>query len=307
MRHQHPLKPLIEKTVESQDIKADEVSIPSFKYDPRSLGYNTEHRHGTTIPGFWPGNSKEFGLLSYQDRNYMLIRDNAKYGAQDMQESLNAQGIISSYAWLFAQACYQGFSTYNDMTYPLTTQTIVTDGQNWSFYTYQMNTTLVHSHNVDDNPRYNQCWGTKEMQLFEKIDDNGKLLGLNDAVLKNLIQFYINTPQQRDCVMKPYLGAKEKKIADIENPERREFLEKTYKYMVSNRPRARLMPEIYNWEKIYKVDHNTKPLQPKRRFFELGVNPYQRRLDEHTPVYIPRDLRARGPHDKKKWRPMFYP
>jgi small subunit ribosomal protein S30 len=257
---------------------------------------------GTTIPGFWPGNAREFGLLSYVNRDSTLSEH------PDKQDVLHAQGVLSSYAWLFGQACYQGFSTFNDPTYPLATQTVITDGKFWSFYAYQLNTTLVHSDNCDKNPRYNQCWGTKEMQLFETIDEKGNIQGLNEEVLTNLVKFYMNQPKPVDQTkLKPLLGQTEKKIADIEDEKRRVFLESSYKHLVSNRPRHRLAPEVYSWEKIYKIDHDTKPLAPKRRFFELGINPFKRSLDEHQPVYIPGALRPRGKKDRKKWEPTYYP
>lgn len=216
-------------------------------------------------------------------------------------------GIISSYAWLLAQACYQGFSTYNDMNYGLASQTVITDGKFWSFYKYQMNTTCMHTSLNRENYRYNKCWGTKEMKLYDVIDDKGKIQGLNDDVLKNLIQFYINQPKAREHEMKPFLGMKEKKVADIEDVKQRDWLEKRYKHLVSNRPRHRLTPEVYSWEKLYKIDNDTKPLARRLRFFELGINPFRRQLNDHQPKYIPRHLRARGYKDKKIWEPTYYP
>lgn len=130
-----------------------------------------------------------------------------------------------------------GFSTFNDITYPLTTQTVITDGQWWSFCVYQLNTTLVHSENVTKNPKRNVCWITEPIKLFDKIE-NEKVQGFNEEVLKNLIKFYVNTPEERVGVdLKPYLGKSEKVIADIEEDERRNWLEKYYKHLVSNRPR----------------------------------------------------------------------
>lgn len=308
LRHQFPLEAIQDVNLENQNYVEDKIEIPSYKFDPQTIGYVRDYRHGTTIPGFWPGNVREFGLLSFQDRIYMSTRDNIAYGSADQQEALHAQGILSSYSWLLGQACYQGFSTFNDVTYPLTTQTVITDGKFWSFYVYQLNTTLVHSDNCDKNPRYNQCWGTNEMRLFETIDQDGKIQGLNDEVLMNLIHFYINQPKHRPHIeMKPFLGTTEKKIADIGDDKRRIFLEQVYKHMLTNRPRHRLVPESYAWEKIYKIDNDTKPLSPKRRFFELGINPFKRRMNEHQPTYIPRDLRPRGKKDRKKWEPMYYP
>jgi len=46
LRHKLPLEALTDaKTI------GTEITVPSFKLDPRTLGYTTDHRHGTTIPG----------------------------------------------------------------------------------------------------------------------------------------------------------------------------------------------------------------------------------------------------------------
>lgn len=245
--------------------------------------------------------------MSYNSRSFLSSR-NAAYGSDDNQNAIHANAILSSYAWLFGQACYQGFSTFNDPTYPLTTQTIITDGQFWSFYVYQLNTTQVHQDAINTNSKVNRCWGTPEMKLYETIDENGKLIGFNDDVLKHLIQFYINKPVARNAIdMKPYLNKDEPILAYIEDEKRRQFLQNGFKHFNSNRARHRLVPEIYHWEKIYKIDNKTKQLAPKRRFFELGINPFARKLSDHTPPYIPKVLRPGGPKSKDKWEKLYYP
>uniref|UniRef100_A0AAG5D2G6 28S ribosomal protein S30, mitochondrial n=1 Tax=Anopheles atroparvus TaxID=41427 RepID=A0AAG5D2G6_ANOAO len=306
LRHKQMLEPLLAKDLEAFDISQDNVEVPEFRYDPLALGYMTEFRHATTVPGFWPGDQHEFGLLSYQRRSHAINRQ--RYCAvNDLDETLQAQGILSSFAWLLGQACYQGFSVVNDLTYPLTTQTVITDGKNWSFYAYQLNTTLFHSDQVDNNARYNLCWGTKDLQLYESIDDSGKIHGLNDDVLRHLIMFYINQPKNRAVELKPYLCPKETRIADIEDENRRVFMEQAYKHIASNRPRHLLVPEVYQWEKIYKIDHKTRPMDPKRRPFELGENMYKRRMDEHALKYIPRAVRPGGPKSLPKFETTYYP
>lgn len=76
------------------------------------------------------------------------------------------------------------------------------------------------------------------MKLYESIED-GKLIGFNDQVVKNLIKFYANVPEERVGVeMKPYLGEDEKLIADIKDDKRRQWLEDRFKILVSNRPRS---------------------------------------------------------------------
>lgn len=307
LRHKLPLNSFGHDNLDSLDVNQDKVEIPEFRYDPITLGYRTEQRHATTIPGFWPGDQHEFGLISFQRRSHAQIRP-TYCAVDDLQEALHAQGIFSSYAWAFGQACYQGFSTFNDLTYPLTTQTVITDGKKWSFYAYQLNTTLVHSDHADLNPRYNQCWGTKELQLYDHVDESGKVHGLNDEVLLHLISFYMNVPQAREGVdLKPYLCTTETRVADMLDEKRRVFMEQAYKHIASNRPRHRPEPELYQWEKIYKVDNSTRPLEPKRRPFELGENMYQRRMDEHAMKYIPRKVRPDGPKSKPRFEATYYP
>ncbi|XP_070495949.1 large ribosomal subunit protein mL65 [Chironomus tepperi] len=307
MRHQYPLESFEDINFDAMTKQNENIPMESiYSVDPLAHGYHTFHRHGVSVPGFWPGNVREYGLLSYHDRTHLIKRSHV-LGIKDDIDALHSQGILSSFAWTYAQSCYQGFSTYNDMTYPLTTQTVITDGQHWSFYKYQLNTTITHTELDTPNYKYNKCWGTNEMKLYEHIDENGKIHGMNDEVLKQLLRLYINEPKSRNYEMKPYLDPKEKKIADIEDVDRRQWLETIYKYLVSNRPRQYLVPEIYHWENIYKIKFQTMPLDKKLRFFEYGINPFQRQLNEHIPEYIPRDLRANGPHDKKKRRATYYP
>lgn len=256
------------------------------------------------IPGYWPGDQDEFGLLSIHGRGHILTRQES-FGEQDNLEALHCQAMKASFGWLLAQANYQGFTAYNDITYPLVTQTAITNGKLISFYAYQLNTILMHNEFSDQNPKHNICFGTKPLELYERVE-NGKIVGLNEDVLKMLVQFYLNVPEKRDYEMKPYLGAEEKVIADIEDDKRRVWLENTYKNLVSNRPRHNLIPEVYHWEQIYKIKFNTRFSEAKRRPFEIGENPIKRRLDEHLPVYIPKVLRS-FPKSKKKWEPTYYP
>ncbi|KAJ4433110.1 large ribosomal subunit protein mL65 [Periplaneta americana] len=302
LRHELPLPPV----VDMQESESADLDVPFFKYDPKVIGFHVDRRHGTNIPGFWPGDPNEFGLLSYHHRGHILRRWE-HYGPDDRAETLHVQAILASYAWLLSQACYQGFSTFNDVTYPFVTQTVITNGKLWSFYLYQLNTTLLHSDQVLNNPRRNLCWGTPEMKLFEAIED-GKVIGFNDEVLRYLLKFYLNTPRAREGVeMKPYLNKEEMHLADIDDEKRRAWLEQEFKHMYANRERHILPYEIYNWEFLYKIRHKTRPIEPRRRPFELqNVNPFRRRYDEHVPKYIPRKFREKGKW-RKKFEDMYYP
>lgn len=243
-------------------------------------------------------------MLSYHGRGYILKRSES-YGEEDNIEALHCQAMKASFGWLLAQANYQGFTTYNDVTYPLVSQTVITNGKLISFYVYQLNTIVMHDDKMKQNTRFNICYGTKPLQLYETIE-NGKVKGLNDEVLKMLVQFYLNAPEERKHEMKPYLNAEEQVVADIEDDNKRCWLENTYKHLSSNRPKHNLLPEVYLWEKIYKIDHKTRFFEAKRRPFELGINPFSRRLDDHLPPYIPKVLRP-YPKSRKKFETTYYP
>uniref|UniRef100_A0A1A9VU90 Uncharacterized protein n=1 Tax=Glossina austeni TaxID=7395 RepID=A0A1A9VU90_GLOAU len=306
LRHRFQLAPWKDET-EIENPKLAE-KLPRYEFDPVTLGFTRSYRHGTNIAGYWPSNLPGFGYLSYQSRAVMQIRP-ASYGADDFKDAIHAQAIQSSFAWLLAQANYNGFNTYSELTYPMNSQTIVTNGRTWSFYEYQLNTLLTNSNAIDRNPKVNYCRGTEELNLYEAIDENGKIKGFNDLVLRQLIKFYTKIPnvQRSAAELQPYLNAQTKRIADYVEDEKRDFLDKTYKYLASNRPRHLELPEIYSWEKIYKIDNKMRPLEARRRFFELNINPWRRTLDQHQKEYIPKALRPEGPKSKKKWKPSYYP
>lgn len=166
---------------------------------------------------------------------------------------------------------------------------------------------VMHSKYINENPKRNICWATDELNLFENIVD-GKIIGFNDDVVAKLVKFYANAPEERLGInMSPYLGDKERVISDYGDDDKRQWLEKEYKYLVSNIPRFKEAPEVYNWEKLYKVDHKTRMQERRSRFFELGINPYQRKLDERQPYYIPRAQRPHLPRGKGRYMKEYFP
>lgn len=270
------------------EVDYNNLDVPFWEYDPRTVGVTTDYRPIVNTPGCWPGDMYKFGLLSIHKRQFRHtafernIRDD---------ETLKRQGIIASFGWLQAQANFLGFNTFNDITYPIVTQTVITDGKFWSFFTYQMNTLLVNNEHIKENPKKNICWSTDEIKLFEGIEGD-KVVGLNEDVLRMLVQFYTNGPEERLGVnLTPYLSSKEKVNADYEDDDKRQWIEKEYKILTSRRPRYLMPYELYHWEKIYKVDHQTRFMDKRLRPFERFENPYKRRLDDRLAPYVPKALR----------------
>jgi len=313
LRHSLPLRPLELKsqpepsTEQEADVTRDPdlKQVPVLRYDPGFYDLEKIRRHGTNIPGFWPGDRSEFGLLSYHSRGHLLGRPHT-YGDDDISHTVHAQAMLAGYAWLLAQAAYQGFSTFHDVTYPMATTTVVTDGRVFSFYASQLNTLLLHDEYIDINSRVNVCYGLPTCELYQRIEGD-EFVGWNDKALELLVEAYLNAPEAREGVdMKPYVNKSVPLVKDIDHEERRVFLHDRFRHLYSNRPRHQLLPEIYDWERIYKVKFNTRPMDAKRRFFELGEDPFKRRLDEHQYKYIPKN--TRDPKNRKKcYKDTFYP
>lgn len=101
LKYKHPLREIIPLS----DCENLALDVPTFKLNPKVLNYNLEKRHLTNIPGFWPGDENEFGLLSYHNCTYLQER-REKYN--DIPTALTVQAVLASYSWLLSQACYQG-------------------------------------------------------------------------------------------------------------------------------------------------------------------------------------------------------
>ncbi|CAG2176320.1 unnamed protein product, partial [Oppiella nova] len=182
--------------------------IGEYKYRLLNLGYNIRRHSLSTLPGFWSDCSNGFdfpNLICHSRHNLKVreLRNGRSY--DDDQQVLDGMAISSSFAWLHSLASNLGFSIFHELTYPLVTHAIITDGQFWSFYVYQLNTHCFHS-DVDNNLLRNVCWSSGELKLFDSYE-NGRLIGVNDEVIKLLIKFMAREPQLSDgCVLRPYLS-----------------------------------------------------------------------------------------------------
>jgi len=101
-----------------------------------------------------------------------------------------------------------GFSYIHDLTYPFTTQCVVTDGRLFRFFCYQLNTLRLW---IDDgiepssNPLRNVMWASDPMPLY-----NPDTQTLNEDVLKILLKCILLRPQVRQGVdMRPCLPDEE--------------------------------------------------------------------------------------------------
>lgn len=87
-----------------------------------------------------------------------------------------------------------GFWCMEDLTRPFVSQAVITDGRYFSFFCYQLNTLALTVQTDAGNPRKNVSWGTDSLPLYQGVSGD-KVDGLDDGVLRLLLQFLLNRPQ----------------------------------------------------------------------------------------------------------------
>lgn len=282
------------EVVARDDVLATAGEVPTSALDPRSYGLKFKHYHATTTTGSWPSEGKQHGHLFLHTKEYEE-RFRTVYGEHNLRDAFVHKALVSSFSQAQAHATYLGFGPVTELTYPLVQQSVFTNGRRWTLGLYQLNTCALHSEKAVNNPYNNILWLSEEEELFEGVDSGG-VKGLNTSLLTSLVAVYLKKGVARPDPT-PYLPLKY--VAN--HPACEEYREEFHQYFLwlsSNRKRARDKPEMYLWEKIYKVDFKTRPFEPPRRFFEPHFNqkdPGQQRLDDYAPHYIPKAQR------KRKW------
>lgn len=246
IRNADPLEPFLNR----EDNLCCTNKVKKYCYDPTTAGLPFRTRYATSVPGFWPADSCGFGTLSIHTREDSLFLTQL-YGENSLSSTLHNAGVLSSFAWLLGLAYYKGFSPFQEVTYPFTTQTVITNGQCWSFYAYQLNTICL-SQDVSRDSVQNVCWATSELKLFDIVED-GQVKGFNNNVLKHLVKFIINPPKKLEGVnLTPYLNA-------VHHPDETWVsINKNWKDKYANRPGVHKHKELNLWEKIYKIKFNAK-------------------------------------------------
>jgi len=248
VRNTQPLPSFVDR----DDPLCTTYSVPEYYYDTRTCGLPNSTRYPTSVPGFWPGDPCGFGSLSIITSE-KIEKAVFLFGEDCIQELLHGCGVLHSFSWLTALAHYKGFSPFQEITYPSSTQTIITNGRQWSFYAYQLNTICL-CENLNTNQYQNICWGTPAMNLFDSVE-NDQVIGYNDEVVKLFVKFLLRAPEEREGVnLTPYL-----RQAEHSNEKWAEICHK-FKHYYANKPieRAHKPIPIPLWEKIYKIKFNAK-------------------------------------------------
>jgi len=283
------------------------INIPQLDHDPRSYGVTTKCQHGTNIPGFWPQDNNSMGLLAFHSRkngwDYHRIGSEFENVEEVERDQDISKGILTNFAWTLGQAAWLGFSPLTELTFPLASQSVNTDGRLWSYFAYQLNTCDLSSNDNSSHTHQNLLWHHPTEQLYNKIED-GKVVDFNPDCLRPLIKMYLNKPKVRNYSMTPYLDSEVPLVTKhADKYQREEFLKIIRGQTAKKKQLLYRKPEIFAWEKIKLIDSNVMAwmgVERRRRWWHMRkMDPLGKEhwdpefisTDEKTDRYIPKGMR----------------
>ncbi|CAH8665224.1 unnamed protein product [Heterobilharzia americana] len=130
---------------------------------------------------FWEGDPCEFGLLGVIDlNNSEHVRNEISHTTlpENVKENILmrhgiAEAILTAFAWTSAQAYNQGFTLYNELTYPLCAQLILMDETHIQLLRFQLNSITSLWKAEDSMLPYNLAWYSPRVELCKLHSDSG--------------------------------------------------------------------------------------------------------------------------------------
>jgi small subunit ribosomal protein S30 len=192
--------------VSMDDAICREGPVPRPNYTPLAAGLVHIYDRPITVSGHWIGDPCEYGLVSLHSlplESYKMI---AGLGQKHALEAEFVFGMMAAFGSCIAQAYNQGFTYLHELTHPLTTQCLVTNGHHLRMFAYQLNTMRTW---IEDgpkgNPLRNIVWATDPLPLFD-----GDSHRPNDEAFKLLLKCLLLRPSVgADVELRPYLRDEE--------------------------------------------------------------------------------------------------
>lgn len=142
------------------------------------LGLFKRQIHLMNFPGYKIGNP-----LPYIHTQIIIDRKSCT------REQRIARGIMSAFAQLISHAMHKDRTLGQALEHPLCCQTILTDGQQFTFMCYQLNTLNT---NATWKGLVNMAWASDSMNLF--YDHSEEDMTINEECLQHIAQFLNNKP-----------------------------------------------------------------------------------------------------------------
>lgn len=264
------------------DIINDENLVDKFNYSLAYYGAKYKFKRPVALPGFWFEEKPKYDCphTTFLTTDCLTTRSlhikNCIRPIDDQENCLNGQAIMTAFGWLNSLSCYHGFTPFHELSYPFTCQVVTTNGQEWLFHVYQLNSHAFHR-DLEIPVRNNICWSSGVMKLYGSYED-GQFNDVNKDVIKLLVKFMsqqTSPAYTQQLNLRPYLSEPvdqtEEQLNEARQRLRRNLEQRSNKYMKHNW-------SIPTWEHIYfhhkemrqtitcerPLYHPPKPKYPKK-------------------------------------------
>ncbi|BHF69768.1 mitochondrial translation [Sparganum proliferum] len=236
LRGQMPLQAF----VSTDDPSCFQKNLPNSLYRPENFGVEpvesydfsclpfTLNKHLSeylrTVAGYWSdtpffkGDPCQFGLVGVLDisRNEDLFDDLAAstlLNAAEREFIITrhglSEGILTAFAWSSAIAYNQGFTLYNDLTYPIPVQLLLSDGHHFQLLRFQLNSLTALWKPEDARLPFNMAWASQRLTLYDQdaaaVNDK---IAINTTALSLIVDALLREPMQPNAEidLRPYLA-----------------------------------------------------------------------------------------------------
>ncbi|VDD77805.1 unnamed protein product [Mesocestoides corti] len=169
-----------------------------------------------TVAGFWPdspfwpvsgGDPCHFGLLGVLDvtptNQLALLSPDDPITSKVIARNSLSQGLLAAFALSSAMAYNQGFTLYNEIDRPFTTQLLLYNAvdQSWQLLAYQLNSLCGLWKAEDAGEPLNLAWHSERIPMFEKPGDIHSRLNVEAVAL--ISSAMMRAPEERADTQSP--------------------------------------------------------------------------------------------------------
>lgn len=258
----------------------DTSLVQKFSHPLRDYGAVFKHKNPVALPGFWFEDEPKVDCphTCFLNTDCLNMREKKIHlnpvKPTDIENCLQGQSIMTAYGWMNSLSMSHGYTPFQEIDYPFTCQIITTDGQNWMFDVYQMNSHTFHR-DLGGPKMNNIYWSSGVKQLYKEYKD-GSFHEVNDEVVQLLIRFLAQKTSAEytsQLNLRPHLGADTR--SDEEKAAARAEFKKNFENRGSRWPATKWKVPLYehlffrakeNRNRITFMKppwHIPKPPQPK--------------------------------------------
>ena len=155
------------------------------QYLPRHLGL-FKHSFDQILPF---GGSRRFSPSSMTHTVFIFNE------REHSPEKLYAQGLMQLFSQSTAEAVQGGFKIDQDLPYPMVSQGIITDGRDFTFVAFQLNTLDLRKDS--ESSKCNVFYGGPILRLYEAVNEGAGLEDFNKECAELIINFLLHEPLRR--------------------------------------------------------------------------------------------------------------